>query len=143
MPLLPRILLIEDDAERIAKFKAWLEGTPFVLVNATTGGQALGLVNRAEGVAGICLDHDLNTAPKTEMDAITSGTHVVAAIIHRIPKHVPILVHSTNVVQGERMATRLSGSGFSVTRIRMEALTEPSFKSWLADVHDNWDWDEE
>jgi len=138
--LRPRILLIEDDSDRIAKFRLWLESTPFVLVSATTGGQAVGLINHGpEGVAGVCLDHDLNTAPKTEMDALTSGTHVMGAIVRHFPKRIPILVHSMNVVQGERTSNRLQGAGFSVTRIRMAALTKLRFDSWLEDVIDNWE----
>lgn len=141
--LKPRILLIEDDPERIAKFRSWLEGTPYVLLSATTGGQALGIVNHgSEGIAGVCLDHDLNTTPKTEMDAITSGTHVASGLINHYSKLVPILVHSMNTVQGERMTARLRGSGFDVSRIRMAALTDIRFKAWLQDVEDNWDWDE-
>lgn len=138
--LKPRILLIEDDPERIEKFQAWLADSPFVLVCATSGGQAMGLINRGkgEGVAGICLDHDLNTAPKTEMDALTSGTQVVTAICTHIPKLVPILVHSMNTVQGERMYRRLGGAGFSATKIRMAVLTRERFAAWLHECEDNW-----
>ena len=101
----PRIVLIEDEPERIEKFKSWTDGTPFVLVCATSGGQALGLINHgAEGVAGICLDYDLNTAPKTPADAVVSGTHVVSAILNKVRRGIPILVHSMSPVQGERMA---------------------------------------
>ena len=140
-PLLkPRILLIEDDPDRISKFRAWVANTPFVLIEATTGGQAVGVVNRGgDGVAGILLDHDLNTAPKTLQDQTTSGSHVVASIIKHIPKTIPILVHSMNVTQGEQMFRRLQGAGFSATRIRMAALTELRFSHWLEEVSDCWD----
>ena len=80
--LKPRLLLIEDNAERISLFRSWVVDTPYVLIEATTGGQAMGVVNRGgEGVAGICLDHDLNSSPKTEQDNTTSGSNVVNAII--------------------------------------------------------------
>lgn len=138
----PRIVLIEDEPERIEKFKSWTDGTPFVLVCATSGGQALGLINHgAEGVAGICLDHDLNTAPKTPADAVVSGTHVVSAILNKVRRGIPILVHSMSPVQGERMAARLQVAGFSTTRIRMVDLNETRFKSWLAEVTDSWDFE--
>ena len=141
--LRPRIVLVEDNAERIEKFKSWLQDSPFVLVSATSGGQAMGLINRgAEGVAGICLDHDLNTAPKTEADAITSGTHVVTAIMNKVERSVPVLVHSMSAVQGARMFSRLQGAGFSTTKIRMDALDEVRFKAWLEEVADSWDFEE-
>lgn len=140
--LQPRIVLVEDAPERIAQFKGWLEGTPFVLVCATSGGQALGLIKHgAEGVAGICLDHDLNTAPKTPTDSLVSGTHVVSAILNKVKRSIPILVHSMSPVQGERMAARLQIAGFSTTRIRMVDLNETRFKSWLDEATDSWDFD--
>lgn len=138
--LKPRLLLIEDDAERIALFRQWVVKTPYVLVEATSGGQAMGVVNRGgEGVAGIMLDHDLNTSPKTQQDQITSGSNVVASIIKHIPKTVPILVHSMNVTKGEQMFRRLQGSGFSATRIRMAVLDERRFLHWLEDVSECWE----
>ena len=138
--LKPRLLLIEDDAERIALFRQWVVKTHYVLVEATSGGQAMGVVNRGgEGVAGIMLDHDLNTSPKTLQDQITSGSNVVASIIKQIPKTVPILVHSMNVTKGEQMFRRLQGSGFSATRIRMAALDERRFLHWLGDVSECWE----
>lgn len=141
--LKPRIVLIEDDPQRIEKFKSWLQGSPFVLVSATSGGQAMGLINHgAEGVAGICLDHDLNTAPKTDADAITSGTHVVTAIMNKVKRSVPVLVHSMSAVQGARMFSRLQGAGFSTTKIRMDVLDEVRFKAWLEVVADSWDFEE-
>ncbi len=138
--LKPRLLLIEDNEDRIALFRAWVANTPYVLIEATTGGQAVGVVNRGgEGVAGICLDHDLNSAPKTEQDNSTSGSHVVNAIIKHISKATPILVHSMNATMGDHMNRRLTGAGFPATRIRMSALDERRFLHWLEEVTENWD----
>jgi len=138
--LKPRLLLIEDDADRIALFRSWIVGTPYVLIEATTGGQAMGVVSRGgEGIAGVCLDHDLNTSPKTLQDQSTSGSNVVAAIISRIPKTVPILVHSMNVTKGDQMYRRLQGAGFSATRIRMAVLDQRRFNQWLEDVSESWE----
>lgn len=138
--LKPRLLLIEDDPDRIEKFRTWVVDTPFVLIEATTGGQAMGVVSRgAEGIAGICLDHDLNSSPKTAQDQLTSGSNVVAAIVKHIPKTVPILVHSMNVTKGEEMHRRLLGAGFSATRIRMAVLDQARFANWLVDVTESWE----
>lgn len=138
--LRPRLLLIEDDPDRIEKFRTWVANTPFVLIEATTGGQAMGVVSRgAKGIAAICLDHDLNTSPKTAQDQLTSGSNVVAAIVKHIPKTVPILVHSMNITKGEEMHRRLQGAGFSATRIRMTVLDHARFANWLCDVTDSWE----
>ena len=142
--LRPRILLIEDNAERIKLFRTWLADSPFVLIEATSGGQAMGVVSRgAEGIAGICLDHDLNTSPKTPMDAHTSGSQVVTAICNKVPRTVPILVHSMNTIYGYDMHKRLEGAGFSTTRIRMSILDKDRFLQWLSEVDENWDWEAE
>ncbi len=140
-PLRPRILLIEDNSGRIELFRRWLEDSHFVLIEATTGGQAMGVVSRgAEGIAGICLDHDLNTQPKTDMDSRTSGSDIVTAICNRFPRTVPILVHSMNTTYGHEMHKRLEGAGFSATRIRMADLDALRFAAWLEEVRDNWVW---
>jgi CheY-like chemotaxis protein len=137
--LKPRIILIEDDPDRITLFRQWVTA-PFVLVEATSGGQALGLLKfGAEGIAGICLDHDLNTNPRTLMDNWTSGSDVVTMICGRIPRTVPILVHSMNTTKGHEMTRRLAGAGYSVTRVRFAVLTEERFRRWLDDVRDDLD----
>lgn len=140
--LRPRILLIEDNHERIELFRQWIV-EPFVLIEATTGGQALGVIRfGAEGVAGICLDHDLNTNPKTPSDAWVSGSDVVTAICNnKVSRTVPILVHSMNTTKGYEMSKRLKGAGFSVTRIRMAALSRESFLDWLVEVRDTLDFE--
>lgn len=144
----PRIVLIEDDNVRIEAFRSWLAAgvfaDEFVLIVATSGGQALGVLKMDNSaVAGICLDHDLASQQKTASDATKSGSDIVAIITSRIPKHVPILVHSMNVVKGSEMYRRLSGQGFRATRIPMSNLTARGFEAWLEEVHENWDPDEE
>ncbi len=139
--LQPRILLIEDNEDRIRLFRDWLKGSSFVLVEATSGGQAMGVLKRgSQGVAGVCLDHDLNSRPRTQSDEWVSGSDVVNAIVANVPKWIPILVHSMNVTRAPQMVKRLQGAGFSATRIRMVALDQVRFLNWLNEVTDNWDW---
>lgn len=141
--LKPRILLIEDAENRIQMFRDWIRGSPFVLVEATSGGQAMGVLQRGgEGIAGICLDHDLNSRPRTQSDEWVSGSDVVNALVANVPKWVPILVHSMNVTNAPLMVKRLQGAGFSATRIRMVALNQERFLTWLNDVIENWDWED-
>ena len=138
----PRILLIEDSEDRIVRFRDWLKGRPFVLIEATSGGQAMGMLQRgSQGVAGICLDHDLNTRPRTPSDEWVSGSNVANAIVSNIPKWVPILVHSMNITHAPLLVKRLQGAGFSATRIRMAVLDKRQFLHWLNEVTDNWDWE--
>ena len=144
MPKLkPRIWLIEDNPVRIEMFRQWIEGTPFLLVSASSGGQALGLVRHGgESLAGICLDFDLNMATHAEGEAHVNGAAIANAIVQKIPRHIPVLIHSMNVAGAPRMLHQLTSEGFSATRITFENLSKGKFLDWLQEAHDNWDWDE-
>lgn len=60
-------------------------------------------------------------------------------MIQFISKDVPILVHSVNVRGSAAMVNRLRETGFDVTKIPMDVLTEETFRSWLQSVRDLWD----
>lgn len=139
--LKPRILLIEDDPERITLFRSWLQGTEFVLIEASSGGRAAGILRKGltQGIYGVMLDHDLEKQPITTTDLSISGSTLVKAIANSIPKSVPILIHSMNTNAPVTMEKNLKGVGYSVTRIRMAALTRELFKAWLEEVTECWE----
>ena len=139
--LKPRILLIEDDQQRIELFRSWLQGTDFVLIAASSGGRAAGILRKGftEGLYGLCLDHDLDQQPVTDTDLSISGSTLIKAITHSIPRNVPILIHSMNMNAPVTMERNLKGVGYSVTRIRMAALTRELFHEWLEEVADCWE----
>lgn len=90
-----------------------------------------------DGIAGICLDNDLEKQCMTESDRSLSGTKLISAISLSIPHSIPVLIHSMNASQPPGMERRLTSDGFSVTRIRMATLTHTSFNEWLQEVRDN------
>lgn len=139
--LRPRIMLIEDDPDRITTFQAWLAGTEFVLIEVRSGGLALGILRKGmtDGIAGICLDNDLEKQPLTETDLLLSGEGLINAIRLSVPRSVPILIHSMNSQKPPAMERSLKSAGFSVTRIRMAALTREDFHDWLQTVTDLWE----
>jgi CheY-like chemotaxis protein len=142
VPLRPRLLLVEDDAGRIDLFSKWLDGTEFVLVTARSGGQAIGMLKKGlDGVAGVMLDHDLSDSPLTSVDAQLSSSALIPLLQRRLPRHVPVLIHSHNLNKPVTMQRALEASGHSVNRIRFSTLMrEPArFVEWLEDVRDNWD----
>ena len=55
-----RILIVEDDSDRLREIKSWMPPDVFVS-NVTDAGAAIGLIKRDRGrvYAGIMLDHDL------------------------------------------------------------------------------------
>jgi CheY-like chemotaxis protein len=141
MRVRPRILLIEDDAGRIAVFTKWLQDSDFVLVVVRSGGQALGMLAKGstEAIAGILLDHDLSDSPYTQADLGLSTSDVLPAIKRQVRRTVPVLIHSHNANKPPLMQRSLESAGFSVTRIRFGALTEDRFREWLDDVRDVWE----
>lgn len=139
--LKPRILLIEDDPERIERINQWLKNTDFVLIEASSGGKAKGILKKGMtgGIAGVMLDHDLEKQRLTSADMSISGTDLIKGISQSIPKHIPILVHSMNDSKSPLMAKQLNHQGYSVTKIKMEELTKSTFDEWLEEVADIWE----
>lgn len=130
-----RLLIIEDNAERITRFTSWLP-RDVVTVVATSAGRAIGIIQRDQGraYAGILLDHDLQENVVTDADKGLSGSDVVKSLIVNISRDVPVLVHSMNPFQGPLMAEKLEREGFFVTRIPMSELTLEKFDEWLDEV---------
>lgn len=139
--LSPRILLIEDNPERISIIREWLVGTGVVLIEASSGGRAKGILRKGatDGIAGVMLDHDLDQQPMTPTDLLMSASDLIDSIVFSIPKTVPILIHSMNASKPPQMQKRLTSEGFSVTRIRMAILTRENFLEWLQDVLDTFE----
>lgn len=138
-PTLMRILVVEDNAERIACFRAWKpENVHFVL--ATSPGPALGIIRRDRGLvyAGVMLDHDLVEQSVCTSEIEFSGTQVATAIVENFSYEIPILIHSMNEAKASTMAKKLISTSFSVTRIPMAVLTEQRLHEWLAEVRENW-----
>jgi len=133
-----RILLIEDDNERVIAFKSWLPAD-ISLVHASSAGRAIGIIMRDRNAyAGIMLDHDLREQIVTERDFFLSGSNVVKTIITCISPDIPILVHSMNPGCAPSMVKALEKTGFSVTRLPMIELNRENFNEWLGEVRDVW-----
>ena len=133
-----RILIVEDDNNRVKKFQSWLPDD-MRLVHASSAGRVLGILQRDRDVyAGIMLDHDLQIQIATEHDFFLSGTNVVEWIIALVRPDIPVLVHSMNPADAPLMVKRLNKAGFSVTRMPMSELTEQQFAEWLGEVRECW-----
>lgn len=134
-----RILLVEDDNERVRRIKDWLPAD-VRLVHAGSAGRAIGILQRDRNVyAGIMLDHDLQDQIATDMDFFLSGTNVTKVIMANISPDVPIMVHSVNQAAAPRMVKALSKAGFSVTRLPMTEMSEEKLGAWLDGVRECWD----
>jgi len=132
-----RLLLVEDDPERIARFTAW--SPPDVrLVVVRGGGRALGLLERDPGrvYAGLLLDHDLPAQAVNDAERNVTGTEVARGIRRHVDPEIPILIHSMNATGARRMATPLITAGFEVSVIPMAELTQERFLAWLDTVRE-------
>jgi CheY-like chemotaxis protein len=140
MPAIFRLLLIEDDQQRIKTFQSWLPNGASLVV-ATGGGTAMGLLRRAEPgeFGGVLLDHDLQEQSRTVADTELSGSHLIGLIMRHLTRDVAILVHSGNLRQGPLMAERLDRAGFWVTRVPMYLLTHEYFHDWVENVRSEWE----
>ena len=134
-----RILVVEDDARRVAKFKQWAAvfDDDIRFVWAKSVGPALGILARDEEDTyhGVMLDHDLHTNTVIDIEQGFDGRNVVHAVIENIRKDIPILVHSANRRFAPIMADMLAEAGFShINQLPMQELGEVRFGCWLADV---------
>lgn len=129
-----RILLIEDDNQRVITIRSWLP-SDIHLVHAGSAGRAIGIIKRdRDAYAGIMIDHDLQEQIVTEEDYRLSGSNVVKAIITSIPSDIPILVHSMNPGCAPLMVKLLEKAGFDVTRLPMSVMTRENIAEWLETV---------
>ena len=132
-----RILLVEDDQDRADRLISYLP-KHIRVVQASSAGRALGIIRadhrsrtNKSPYCGIMLDHDLQEQIVSADDAQLSGMNVVDAIVQYVPRNVPILVHSMNLSEAPTMVKKLTGSGFSVTRIPMREMTAEKLMEWL------------
>ncbi|MDG4584577.1 MAG: hypothetical protein P9E67_10930 [Candidatus Competibacter sp.] len=132
-----RLLLVEDDDERIARFAAWSPPDARWVV-ARGGGRALGLLERDPGrvYAGLLLDHDLPFQAVNDAERLVTGTQVVQGILRHVDPEIPILIHSMNRGGARRMATTLTTGGFEVALTPMAELTQDRFLAWLDTVRE-------
>jgi CheY-like chemotaxis protein len=138
-----RLLLIEDDPDRIKLISDWLP-SDVRLVVASSAGRAIGLLktikrNEESPYAGLLLDHDLHQQIVTEVDRLLSGSNVLQFIIQYLPSDTPVLIHSMNFRRADDLLKKLRAAKFDVTRIPFSVLNKENLGEWLNDVRDMWE----
>ena len=135
-----RILIIEDNEERIDLFKRWMPADVQAIF-VKGAGRAVRVIELDKGsvYAGICLDHDLDEQVVAEGEYGVNGVEVVRRVVRNISRDVPILVHSMNFGGGTSMVRMLQAQGFSVTRTPFSQMEKDVFREWLEDVRAEWE----
>ena len=136
-----RILIIEDNEERIDLFKQWMPADVRAIF-IRSAGRAVRVIELDKGsvYAGICLDHDLNEQVIVREEKGVDGVDVVRRIVRNISLDVPILVHSMNFGGGTSMVRMLQAQGFSVTRVPFKHMDEIVFLDWIDNVRAEWEY---
>ena len=109
------IAILEDNADRVLAMKKWLDDRLSVYDRFVTDDphELIGkLRERMEDVLGVSLDHDLHERPdgSTELTGM-----MVADFLATQPPRFPILLHTSNVRDGETMKQRLLSKEWRVT----------------------------
>ena len=102
-----RLLVVEDNQERIELFKSWFTAD-IIPVFAMSAGRAIRVLKRDVGRvdAGILLDHDFHEQSVSESDWSWSGRAIVQLMINHLSADIPVLVHSMNDGIDRRWSTR-------------------------------------
>lgn len=140
-----RILLIEDNIDRINIFRSWIPESALLTV-VSSAGSAMGMLKRDNNkkngrvYSGILLDHDLQEQAITAQDTKLSSTNLIGLIIENIENNVPILIHSMNPAKSIEMQRRLETSNFTVTLKKWTELEreKAAFDSWLGYCYELW-----
>jgi len=136
-PMTIRVLVVEDDPNRVDMFTTFVRHTKsrhdIRLVWARSAGSAIAVLDwdRGNTHAGIMLDHDLDLQNLTSWKGQFSGKDVVAKIIEVVSRDVPILVHSTNPTGGPKMRDMLEEAGFATELCPYYALDFKRLKEWI------------
>jgi CheY-like chemotaxis protein len=118
-----RVLVVEDDAERVRWFTRNVDARGHSVDYAFTAAEGIRLLNESGPYGGIFLDHDLapahyaayldpDVAPGDSLDAETG--YAVAKWLAENPaasRDAKIVVHSMNYPGSQRMATALWRGG--------------------------------
>jgi CheY-like chemotaxis protein len=134
-----KILIVEDNDQRVRLFAAMLDLAKVHLVHAASGGQALGILQRDRNVYdGVMMDHDLAESTRTESDLGLSGRNVVRAVIHsQAIRKPPVLIHSMNPVGAASMEAELERAWFPVDCTPYAELTKERLVAWVAGLTDD------
>ena len=136
-----RILIIEDNEERIGLFKQWMPADAQAIF-VRSAGRAVRVIELDKGsvYAGVCLDHDLDEQVILSEEKGVNGVEVVRRIVRNISLDVPILVHSMNFSGGTSMVRMLQAHGFAVTRVPFKHLDEIVFLDWIDNIRAEWEY---
>jgi CheY-like chemotaxis protein len=124
------ILVLEDNADRRDAMSKWLSERLYMYESVLTDDPAelIRHVSKCRhNILAVSLDHDLHERPDQSTDL--TGMLVVDFLVEQ-PPEFPVLLHTSNRFDGERMNARLAKSGWSVDWVTPFEDTEWVGLSW-------------
>lgn len=112
-----------------------------LLIEATSSGSAIGFRRKGmtDGIAGICLDNDLEMQPMTTVVLRLSGSDLMVALVGSVPRAVLVLIHCMNTEKPPAVERSQRDAGFSALRIHMAALDNANFDGWMGEARSAWE----
>lgn len=134
-----RLLVVEDNAERLALLERWIPEDVRVTF-ARSAGRAMRIIELDAGrvYAGMLLDHDLVDQNASASEVGLTGRHVVDRIIRHVDPDVAMLVHSINPGGARMMVQRLELAGFWTTRVPFVQLNKARLNHWIDEIRGYW-----
>jgi CheY-like chemotaxis protein len=108
------ILVLEDNDDRRAAMEKWLADRLYMYEAVLTDdpGECVTLIGKCrDNILTVSLDHDLHE--RRDHSTELTGMLVVDFLV-KMPPEFPVLLHTSNQPDGERMRSRLTRSGWSV-----------------------------
>lgn len=134
-----RLLVVEDNVERLALFERWMPADVRVTW-ARSAGRAMRIIELDPGrvYAGMLLDHDLVDQNASPAELGLTGRHVVDRIIRHVDPDAAMLVHSINPAGARLMVQRLEAAGFWTTRTPFPTLSKAKLHAWIDEIRNYW-----
>jgi hypothetical protein len=134
-----RLLVVEDNAQRLALFKRWMPADVRVTW-ARSAGRAMRIIELDPGrvYAGMLLDHDLVDQNASPAELGLTGRHVVDRIVRHVDSDSAMLVHSINPAGARLMVQSLEAAGFWTTRTPFPSLNETKLHAWIDEIRSYW-----
>jgi len=131
------VLVVEDNPERVARFREWLGHAHLRLLHVRSGDGALSRLN--DQFDCILLDHDLDENHPMGSRGTVDGRGVVdRLVLSNVNRRTPIIIHSANPAGRNEMFQRLNANGFAV-EIRPFTEWTPHFGAELREeLLDEW-----
>ena len=110
----PVVLMLEDDAERLERFRAIAVRLGVDLITWPNAHLMLGEIGALlSGATLIALDHDLEpTGPNDPGDGLMVAKHLAT-----LPPACPVVIHTSNGVRGDAMEGEFELAGWTYHRV--------------------------